>query len=219
MLRKEDFSIIELDYKTAMDIVVANHYLHRKAPTSIAFGLIRGNKGEHPDHIHGEIVGVVTYGVPASNAVRVGLFGAEEKGCVGELTRLWVDESVPKNGESFLIGNTIRKTPFDAIVSYADSSQGHIGYVYQATNWLYYGLTDKHVQWHVEGLDNKHSRHYFDKFGGVNGAKKALGDKLIKSYRPRKHRYLFLACDKRRKKELLKKFRYEFSQYPKQAIA
>ncbi|MHA1482021.1 MAG: Mom family adenine methylcarbamoylation protein [Candidatus Heimdallarchaeaceae archaeon] len=156
----------------------------------------------------------VLYQLP-SNPVRVGLFGEEEKQQVVELNRLWVNESVPKNGESFLIGNTLKLVPFEIIVSYADTKQNHLGIVYQATNWLYYGLTDKHVQWNIQGTDAKHCRHIFDKYGGVNKTKEALGDKLIKSYRDRKHRYLFLNCNKRRKKELLKKFRYTFKPYPK----
>jgi len=126
MTLKEEYYIQEINYKTAMQIVVEHHYLHRKCPVSIAFGLF--------EVLTSELVGVITYGIPASNPVRVGLFGEEEKQQVVELNRLWVDESVPKNGESFLIGNTLKLVPFEIIVSYADTKQNHLGIVYQATN-------------------------------------------------------------------------------------
>jgi hypothetical protein len=55
----------------------------------------------------------------------------------------------------------------------------------------------------------------FDKYGGVNKAKEILGDKIIKKERPRKHRYIYFNCNKRRKKELIKKLRYTIQVYPK----
>ena len=36
---KKKYEIRPIDYKTAMDLVVEFHYLHRKAPCSQAFGL------------------------------------------------------------------------------------------------------------------------------------------------------------------------------------
>lgn len=36
---KDNYFIKEIDYKTAMEIVIREHYLHRKCPCSRAFGL------------------------------------------------------------------------------------------------------------------------------------------------------------------------------------
>lgn len=36
---KENYHIEEIPYKLAMDMVIKNHYLHRKCPCSKAFGL------------------------------------------------------------------------------------------------------------------------------------------------------------------------------------
>lgn len=36
---KDKYYIEEIDYQTAMKIVIENHYLHRKCPCSHAFGL------------------------------------------------------------------------------------------------------------------------------------------------------------------------------------
>jgi len=56
------FFIERIDYKTAMDIVVKNHYLHRKAPCSFAFGLFCKQSKN--------IIGVVIYGTPSSAPLR-----------------------------------------------------------------------------------------------------------------------------------------------------
>ena len=195
-----------------MALIVKNHYLHRKAPCSQAFGLFEkeGNNGR--------LVGVVIYGTPASRALQKGLCGKEEADNVLELTRLWIEDGTPKNVESFLIGNTLPYVDKEIIVSYAERSQGHLGIVYQATNWIYTGLSDKHSMWHIEGTDGIHSRHIFDSYGGINKAKKILGDKMVRGERPRKHRYVFFNADKKRKKELLNKLRYSIETYPKKGV-
>ena len=104
---------------------------------------------------------------------------------------------------------------YDIIVSYAEIGAGHVGTVYQATNWIYTGMSDRHVEWRLEGESTKHSRHIFDEHGGVNGAKKFYGDRLQKHERPRKHRYIMLRGSKSRKKELKNKLRYPIQSYPK----
>ncbi|MGG7128930.1 hypothetical protein ACQPUH_15445, partial [Clostridium perfringens] len=127
----EGWTVSEVDRAEAMRIVVERHYLHRKAPCSVAFGLFDPA---------GELRGVVLYGVPASVPLVKGVLGAENRSLVGELTRLWVDDDAPRNGESFLIGRSISRSGFPVLVSFADTSEGHLGTVYQASNWLYTGL-------------------------------------------------------------------------------
>ena len=193
-----------------MDLIVKNHYLHRKAPCSQAFGLFEND---------GSVAGVVTYGTPASRAVQKGLCGIEEANNVLELTRLWIKDGTPKNVESFLIGNTLPLVEKEIVVSYAEVEQGHLGIVYQATNWFYTGLSDKHSMWIIQGTDGKHRRHIFDSYGGINEAKKILGDKMVRGERPRKHRYVFFnASNKKRKRYLLSKLRYELQPYPKNKV-
>jgi hypothetical protein len=192
-------------------MVVENHYLHRRASTMFAYGLFDGD----------EMLGTVIYGKPASNALCVGVCGPEESKQVIELTRLWIKDGTPKNTESYLIGNSLRMLPkeLDIVVSYAEIQAGHIGIVYQATNWIYTGMSDRHVEWLLDGKTAKHSRHLFDEHGGVNGAKAFFGERLIKGERPRKHRYVFLRGVKKRRKELLSKLRYEPKPYPKKEVA
>lgn len=200
------YRIEQIDYQTAMALVIEKHYLHRKAPCSFAFGMF--------DKVSGEIVGVVIYGVPASSTLLRGICGDDESKNVYELTRLWIDDSVPKNGESFLIGNTIKKLDRQIIVSYADSSQEHIGVVYQATNFLYTGLSSKFKDPKVRGLEGQHHATYANGLTNAQVIEK-FGDRVYWVERARKHRYIYFNAKHSRKKELLRKLRYKVQPYPK----
>lgn len=200
------YYIKRIDYKTAMDIVVKEHYLHRRAPCSFAFGLF--------DKISDFIVGVICYGTPSSSSLRQGICGPEERFNVIELTRLWVSDMAGRCSESFLIGNTIRLVDKEIIVSYADTSKGHVGYVYQATNWIYTGLSAKRTNWTIEGV-NKHCQSIADKHSAKE-LKELYGNKFSLQLRSRKHRYIYFNCSKKRKKELFEKLRYKVRPYPKE---
>jgi hypothetical protein len=179
-----------------------------------AFGLYEN------DTVFAELLGCIIYGKPASPSLCVGVCGAEESERVIELTRLWIKDGTPKNTESFLIGRTLKMLPkeYDIVVSYAEIDAGHIGTVYQATNWIYTGLSDRHIEWRLDGESGQHSRHLFDEFGGVDKAKEVFGDRLVAFERPRKHRYVFFTAKNGRRKELLKKLRYEVQPYPKSVM-
>jgi hypothetical protein len=201
------YEIERIPARRALKMVVANHYLHRSAPAMFAFGLFDGL----------DMVGCIIYGKPASRSLCIGVCGPEESDKVIELTRLWIEDGTPKNTESFLIGNSLKMLPpdYDIIVSYAEISAGHVGVVYQATNWLYTGMSDRHVEWRIDGESGKHGRHLFDEHGGIEQAKKFFGERIQRHERGRKHRYVMLRGNKSRKKELLSKLRYEIKPYPK----
>jgi hypothetical protein len=203
-----DYTIREVTSQEATKMVVEFHYLHRRASAMHCFGLFDGE----------EMIGCVIYGKPASPSLCVGVCGKEESDKVIELTRLWIRDNTPKNTESFLIGRSLRLLPKqkDIIVSYAEIDAGHLGTVYQATNWIYTGKSDRHVEWRLDGLSGSHSRHLFDEHGGVNGAKEFFGERLHRHERPRKHRYImFNTKSIARRRELLSKLRYEIQPYPK----
>jgi hypothetical protein len=199
----ERYEVKPISYQLAMEVVVEKHYLHRKAPCSVAFGLFLGD----------ELKGVVCYGTPSSSPLRKGIAGVENVNNVVELTRLWVCDSVPKNGESYLIGRTIKQAGKEIVVSYAEINQGHLGVVYQATNWLYTGLSAKRTNWTVEGVD-KHCQTLADKYTAKEIREK-YGDKFSLQPRPRKHRYVYLNASKTRKRKLLAQLRYKLKPYPK----
>lgn len=204
---KKEYEIREIDFQTAMDAVIKNHYLHRRAPYSHAYGLYEKDTGN--------LVGVVNYGVPASSTLLKGICGESEMHNIYELNRLWVDESVPKNGESFLVGNSLKLLDKEIIVSYADTSQGHVGYVYQATNFIYTGMSAKFYDYVVKGKEHLHRATYAYSMTVVEMKKEFGEDNVYRVERPRKHRYIYFNADKKRKKELEKKLKYKVLPYPK----
>ena len=207
MISKKDFYIERIEYKTAMDIVIEKHYLHRKCPCSYAFGLFL-NGSTTP-------VGVVVYGVSPSSTLLKGICGPEEAKNVYELNRLWVEDQVPKNGESFLISNTLSLLDREIIVSFADTSQQHIGIVYQACNFIYTGLSAKFKDPKVKGLEHQHHATYANGLTNKEVIEKFGEDRVYFVDRPRKHRYIYFNASKTKKKELMNKLRYQVLPYPK----
>lgn len=155
------------------------------------------------------------YGVSASSTLLKGICGPEESSNVYELTRLWIDDSVPKNGESFLIGNTLSRLNKEIIVSYADSSQDHIGVVYQATNFIYTGLSAKFRDPKVRGLENQHHATYANGLSNQQVIEKFGEENVYFVERARKHRYIIFNAKGKRKKYLMSKLRYKVLPYPK----
>lgn len=207
----DKFVVRPVSGKDANTLQVANHYLKRKAQAMFAYGLYES------EDLFAPMIGCVIFGKPASPALCVGVCGREESSHVIELTRLWIDDSSPRNAESYLIGAGLRLLPpeYDIVVSYAEIGAGHRGIVYQATNFLYTGLSDAHVEWRLDGISGQHSRHLFDEHGGIEGAKKFYGDRLKRTERGRKHRYIMLRGSKKRKRELTEKLKYKVQPYPK----
>ena len=203
----QNYWIEPISYNLAMAIVVEKHYLHRKCPVSFAFGLFN-NTSLMP-------IGVVTYGVSPSSTLLKGICGESEKSNVYELNRLWVDDAVPKNGESYLIGRTIRFLDREIIVSYADTSQSHIGVVYQATNFIYTGLSSKFLDPKVKGLENQHHATYANGLTNKQVIEKYGEENVYFKERSRKHRYIYFNARGKRKMQLLQKLRYQVLPYPK----
>lgn len=210
---KDDYYIREINYHTAMNIVVRCHYAHRIAPCTRAFGLYSNKLNR--------IVGVCVYGSPASPSLCKGICGVEEENNVYELTRLYVDDGLGKNLESFLVGNTLKMLDKEIIVSYSDISMGHVGIIYQATNFYYTGLSAPHKDYVALGEDGHelHEKTTHEVYGGTKGILEAMesGNVSIRQRdRARKHRYIYFNCNKKRKKELLAKLNYPILPYPKQ---
>lgn len=191
--------------------ILGIHYAKRWPSISYAFGLFDGN----------ELIGVVTYGTPPSAPLRCGIAGADYNRDVLELNRLCLKYN-RKNEASKLIGASLKLLPQDKIiVSFADISQGHAGCVYQATNFIYCGLSAKRTDWKVKGKEHLHGQTIADEFRGVKNRAQAMRDKYGDDFylapRPRKHRYIYIVGSKKFKKEVKKALRYKIEKYPKAA--
>ena len=203
----EGWFVEKVSNSLAQEIVVEKHYLHRAGPCSNAFGLFDSAM---------QLRGVVMYGTPSSAPLRAGIAGKDEALNVVELTRLWIDDDTPKNAESFLIGRSIKHCGKEIVVSFADTAQEHLGVIYQATNWLYTGLSAKRTDWVISGIE-KHGQTIADKYSAAEVRAK-YGDRFSLRERSRKHRYIFINAKGRRKKELINKLNYSILDYPKQGV-
>lgn len=155
--------------------------------------------------LNGEMVGVVTYGVPASHPLCIGIAGEKNQYNVLELNRLVIRPDVEeKNLASYLVSHSLKELPNGTfVVSYADTAWSHVGYIYQATNFLYTGMSAKRNDtYQPEGL---HPRAY-NKDEHSN----------LKQTRSSKHRYVYLVGDKRTRKRMLSELKYPvYDKYPK----
>lgn len=112
------------------------------------------------------------------------------------------------------------------IVSYADTSMNHHGYIYQATNWLYTGLSVPFKDYMVKGMEHLHGSSVMDSVGrsdGENGhidkvklLKEKYGEENVYMVeRPRKHRYFYLVGSKTQIKNMKQALIYPIVPYPK----
>lgn len=185
-----------ISYDETKPFLLKIHYARRMPCITDAFGLfITG----------GRMIGVVTYGIPASHHLCVGIAGKENYDHVLELNRLVIlPQYNGKNYASFLVSHSLKMLPNGTfVVSYADTAWSHVGYIYQATNFLYTGLTVKRTDTYQP--TGKHPRAY-DKNNHSD----------LKQTRSQKHRYIYLVGDKRTKKKMREQLLYRvYDQYPK----
>jgi hypothetical protein len=188
--------------------LLQKHYAKRMCPISYAFGLYDND----------ELVGVVTYGTPSSSPLRTGICGPQFGDLVVELNRLCCDNQ--PNRASFLIGRSLKMLPKPLIVvSYADMEQGHVGYVYQATNFIYTGLSAKRTDWRIKGQEHLHGATIADMSRGqpnrAQWMREKFGDDFYLKDRSRKHRYIFFLGTKKQKQQMVEALKYPVEPYPK----
>jgi hypothetical protein len=89
-----------------------------------------------------DLFGVIVFALPPRETSK--RYGGE----TWELARLWVDDSLPQNTETWMIARAVRyvrqnHSTVKVLVSYADPSAGHAGIIYKAANWVCDGRTDQ----------------------------------------------------------------------------
>lgn len=202
---KEKYSIKQIDKKVANNIQIENHYLHTKASCIYGFGLFEGD----------DIIGVILYGNPTAPTT-IDICGTEERKNVIEITRLWIKDETPKNTESFFIANTIKMIEKEIIIAFADPEYDHIGIVYQASNFIFTGKSDRGGRV-IAIRDNKiHNKTLWKQYNTAKKIREVFGDENV-YYKPyfTKLRYVYFNCSKNRKKELISKMIYKVEPYLK----
>lgn len=138
------------DDTTARAFVVAHHYSSSFPAARARVGLFRA----------GALVGVAVFSHPMSEAVLVPL--GVERGEGVELGRLVLLDDVPANGESWFLARAFEllvARGFRGVISDADPMRtvdtttgrlvcrGHVGTVYQGSNAVYLGQTDRRTRY------------------------------------------------------------------------
>jgi hypothetical protein len=205
---KDKYIIKSIESEFCREWVLKKHYAKRLPPIEYAFGLFNNTN---------IMQGIVTYSTPVSSNLR-GIFKDAYK--VMELNRLVINEGIEKNCLSFLVSQSLKMLPVPlVIISYADTSQNHHGYIYQATNFIYTGLSAKRTDWKVKGLEHLHGATIADMSRGKQNRsdwmRQKYGDDFYLQDRPRKHRYFYFLGSKIDRRNMLKLLPYKIEPYPK----
>lgn len=197
----KDYCVKRIDNKTAKDYIRKNHYSHgcHNGP-SPCYGLFDGE----------ELIGVLMFATPCSENVRSSVFGAEYKDSVTELHRLHILDVTPKNTESWFISRCLKllkqdKPIIKAVISFSDSTEGHEGTIYKATNAYRLGKTGSATFYIDENGRLRHPRQ--------NGTNISVEEAESRGWKPckrsAKNRYLYLLPEsKAEKRKLIKLCKY-----------
>lgn len=147
---KDNYIVKQIAKKEAKTIISLYHYLGDKGfRVKLSYGLFSKEDNE--------LIGAAIYHNVSAPETIVGAFGLDRKAQEGifELGRLVLKpEYNGGNFTSYLVANSIKLLKKDtnvrALISYATSDR-HVGYVYQATNFKYFGLTAPKKDFWVNG--------------------------------------------------------------------
>ena len=165
---------------------------------------------------HGHVLhGVVSYNLP-TRSVCASVFGEEHLHRVWHMGRLILSEDSPRNSESRLIGGSLRAIQREhpevwAVLTYAATDVGHLGYVYQATNAIYTGEGGD-ANYYVYESGHRRGTH-------LGGKRVSLGRAAAMGWERHrggtKHRYVYILGTKRERRDRLSMLRYPVLPYPK----
>jgi len=184
----------QISYKEAVDFLLPRHYSGRVPVISYAFGCFENNK----------LQAVCTFGIPASPYLCKGVAGEKWKSNVLELNRLCREKYYNKPLSQFVSWCLRQLKKYNLIiVSYSDTAMNHHGYIYQACNFYYTGITKRRTDKYTEG--GKHARHYSNDNQGS-----------YRVVRSAKYRYIYICANKKIKREILSDLKYPIiKEYPK----
>lgn len=207
---KNKFFVRSINTNDCKEWLLKKHYLRRMTSFTYSFGLFENDL----------LVGIITFGNAIPLTMKKSLFGEKYMDIVFELNRLCTNDNLDKNATSYFIAESFKLLPKPMIiVSYADKSVGHNGYIYQATNFIFTGESHTQLDWKLKGKEHIHSRTLMDEFAfeenRIEKLKEKYGDKLYQVKREPKYRYVYVLSGKKQKKEIMKHKLFECKQYPK----
>ena len=205
----EKYKVKAIKKHECKEWLLYKHYLKRMTSFTYKFRLFDK-----------ELVGVCTFGNAIPMFMKKSLCGETYMDIVYELNRLCTNDNLEKNIHSYFISQCLKLLPKPMIiVSYADKSFGHNGYVYQSSNFYFTGESHTQMDWKLKGREHIHSRTLMDEFAfekdRVKKLKEKYGDDLYQVKREPKYRYVYFVGNKRQKRELYKHKSFDILPYPK----
>tara|TARA_R100001460_G_scaffold4702_5_gene13130 strand:- start:315 stop:989 length:675 start_codon:yes stop_codon:yes gene_type:complete len=203
-----DYKVKSIKKSIVNEWCMKKHYAKRM-PMAVeySFGIFKDNI----------LQGICIFG-PTAPPVPITLFGEIGKHKVRELTRLVVNDNLPKNTLSFFVSQCLKLLPKPmTLISFADSGFGHTGYIYQATNWGYYGTGGgKTIITDING-NEIHNVTLTDWIAREKLTRKNIFLKYNLSEQPAKpkHRYLYFIGNKRQIKQMKNNLKLTKLNYPK----
>jgi len=184
-----DLRLVPISRVDAKTLIVRNHYSHSlPGGTKMSFGTVLNNR----------LLGVMTFGVGPFYGYK--LVNDATPDDVVTLTRLWLSDELPKNCESKVLGIALRSLKRDTslkfVIAYSDPAVGHIGIIYQATNWLYTGLSSAVPLYDIGDGTLHHSRSLAHQLGSHSIHYLTLQGINAKAVpQSAKHRYIYFLDD------------------------
>jgi len=174
--------------KEVSEYIRSNHYSGTCNPVGYMWKLVTEND---------EIVGGIVFSNPISREVEEFVAGEGNHEEVLELNRLYTDDKCGKNMESWFISNALNKLKKENptcrfVVSYSDTTEGHVGTVYQASNAIYTGYMGSRHSYRNNDGDLQATRSG-DDYISIEEAKE-MGWEV--ENRDKKHRYVFPLPDR-----------------------
>lgn len=202
---KEKYKVSSIDTFLTHEWLLHKHYARRLPNIVHSFGLYDNEN---------ILQGIMTMGMPPTPFFSKLFEGKDYL----ELNRLCVNDGLEKNTLSFFVSQCLKLLKKNiVIVSYADPNNGHHGYIYQATNWIYTGAGRVNED-DVRGVNRfffnskeYHARHIpetmkmlrfkIDTEKTKNENWILNGGEVLKQ--ERKHRYFFVCGDKKFRKKMI----------------
>jgi hypothetical protein len=182
-------NIVPISQIDAKEILIPNHYLHSfPGGTKLSFGI----------YLDARLRGALTFGVGPYLGYKLVKDASPDD--VVTLTRLWLSDGLPKNSESHIIGIVLRSlrkdTSLKFVLAYSDPAAGHLGTIYQATNWLYTGLSSATPLYDIGDGIIHHSRSLAHQLGSHSIRYLTYRGIVVKTVpQMAKHRYIYFLDD------------------------
>lgn len=213
------FEVKEIDKNTTLDMIQKYHYSDT---------LPRLNKSFVGFYLNAELVGVVTlgWGTRPVHTIKK-IFPSLESKDYFEIGRMCMTEEMPRNSESQMLKALINWLKINypekkVLFTWADGMLGKVGYVYQASNFLYAGYVGG--EFYIKDGVKIHPRQTRALFGIEGDSRKTVRPTLeqmkehnIKHYKGKQFRYVFFLCSKSERKRLIKESLVNLNiNYPKE---